>query len=68
MGLSLVRWCTEGFLCHYVYPVEKAYVASYFCIGHVLDMLLIYLSIYFFDARGCTFMVLLCESFYYVME
>ena len=26
-------------------------------------MQLIYLSIYIFDARGCTFIVLLCESF-----
>ena len=42
-------------------------MASHFCIGHVLDMRLIDLYIYF-DARGCAFMVLLCESFYDVVD
>ena len=52
-------------MCRYVYPVEKAYVASHFCIGHVLDMRLIDIYI---DAHGCAFMVLLCDSFYDVVE
>ena len=44
-------------------------MASHFCIGHVLDMRLIDLYLYiFFDAHGCAFMVLLCESFYNDME
>ena len=52
-----------------MYPAEKAYVASHFCIGHVWDMRLIDLYIYiYFDAHGCAFMVLLCEYFYDVVE
>ena len=41
---------------------------SHFCIGHVVDMRLIYLSIYIFDAHGGAFMDLLCESFYDALE
>ena len=38
-----------GFFCvAYVYPIEKEYVASHFCIGHVLDMRLISLYLYIF--------------------
>ena len=56
-------------MCHYVYPTEKAYVASHFCIGHVLDMRLIDLYPYiYFDACGYTFMVSLCESFLIFVE
>ena len=39
-----------------------------FCIGYIVDMRLMdFISIYIFDAHGCDFMVLLCESFYYVV-
>ena len=48
VGLSLVCWCNQGFLCRYVYPTKKALAASHF----VLDMfwtcdLSIYLYIFF---------------------
>ena len=43
-------------------------MASRFCIGHVVDMRLMDLYLYiFFYARGCAFVVSLCESFYYVV-
>ena len=45
VGLPLVHWCTQDFLHHYVYSVEKAYVASHF----VLDIFWTYdLSIYIY--------------------
>ena len=56
-------------MCRYVYPAKKAYVASHFCIRHVLDIRLMDLYLYIFvDARGCAFVVSLHESFYYVVE
>ena len=47
------------FCVAYVYPTEKAYVASHFCIGHVLDMRLIDLYIYIYLTHvDALFMVL----------
>ena len=63
VGLPLVRWCTWGFLCRYVYPAKKSYVASHFCIGHVLDMGLIYLSIFLTHVDALLWFYI-CDFFY----